>query len=194
MPTSDGRRRFKLTRRRKRLLGWFAVLLLFVAALTAWSAGTSDSSHIAVPQTTESPITGPSSTAPTTLPATRPSKTGKAGQPGNILNLLPNLPSSSNINPADLPARRVVMTATSDRPILRMGYEVLYGHPDRNSAINIASPMSVTTVGRGYGLVAAFAVQSSPIATYVTCQVTVDGHVHASHRVRGGFRVVVCVG
>ncbi|HJQ41650.1 MAG TPA: hypothetical protein VJ831_01075 [Jatrophihabitantaceae bacterium] len=193
MPTSERRRRFQLTRRRKRALGWLAVLLAFVAALTAWSTGPTDGPHVNVPKAGDLGITAPTSQAPSTLPATRPSKTGKPG-PGDLFKLLPNLPQNRNVNPADLPARSVVMTATSDRPILRMGYEVLYGHPDRSSAINIASPMSVTTVGRGYGLVAAFAVQASPIATYVTCTVTVDGHLHSSHRVRGGYSVVVCVG
>jgi hypothetical protein len=189
------RRRFALTRRRKRALTWLAVLVAFVAALAAWSTGPTDKGpHVSLP----SPSASASTPAPadTTLPATRPS--GKAGKkalgPGNLLNLLPNLPQDKNINPASLPARSVVMTATSDRPILRMGYEVLYGHPDRSSAVNIASPMSITTIGRGYGLVAAFAVQASPIATYITCTVTVDGHLHASHTVRGGFSVAVCVG
>lgn len=193
--TGRTRPRFALTRKRKRALAWLAVLVAFVAALAAWSTGPTDKGpSVSLPTPT------PSSTAPapatSTLPATRPS--GKAGKkalgPANLLNLLPNLPQNRNINPALLPARSVVMTATSDRPILRMGYEVLYGHPERSSAVNVASPMSITTIGRGYGLVAAFAVQASPIASYITCTVTVDGHLHASHTVRGGFSVAVCVG
>jgi hypothetical protein len=172
---------------------WIAVLVAFVAALTAWSAGPTDNGpHVSLPHGTQS--VGAPSSAPSTLPATRPSGKAAKGGKTSLLNLLPNLPQYSNVDPASLPARSVLMTATSDRPILRMGYEVLYGHPDRSSAVDIASPMSITTVGRGYGLVAAFAVQASPIATYITCTVTVDGHLHASHTVHGGFSVAVCVG
>jgi hypothetical protein len=188
------RRRFKLTQKRKRALAWIAVLIAFVAALAAWSTGPTDHNapKISLPSSSQPATPGP---AESTLPAVRPSgKSAKPGGPSNILNVLPNLPQSTDINPAALPARDVVMTATSDRPILRMGYEVLYGHPDKSSATNIASPMRIETVGRGYGLVVAFGVQASPIATYITCTVTVDGHVHASHTVRGGFSVAVCVG
>lgn len=191
------RQRFQLTRNRKRALIWIGVLVAFVAVLTAWSAGPTggDHSKVALPATSSTAPGG--SPAPTLLPPTRvnSSTTGKPGAPSNILSLVPNLPGSSrNVNPASLPARSVVITVTSDRPILRMGYRVLYGHPDEGSAINIASPMQITTVGRGYGLVAAIGAQSTPIASYITCTITVDGHLHSSHTVRGGYSVVVCLG
>ncbi len=195
----SSRRRFTLTRKRKRALMWIGVLVAFTAVLTAWSVGPTDSgnhSHVAIP-TASTPVPGASGAAPTLLPATRPSATAtsKAGGPGNGLTLVPNLPGSSkDVNPADLPARSVVITVTSDRPILRMGYRVLYGHPDQGSAVNIASPMRITTVGRGYGLVAAIGAQATPIATYITCTITVDGHLHSQHTVRGGYSVVACLG
>ena len=192
------RQRFQLTRNRKRALIWLGVLVAFVAVLTAWSAGPTGSDHpkVAIPNAS-SPGPGASAGEPTLLPPTRAnsSATGKAGAPGNLLSLVPNLPGSSrNVNPASLPARSVVFTLTSDRPILRMGYRVLHGHPDHGSAINVASPMQITTVGRGYGLVAAIGAQSTPIASYITCTVTVDGHLHSSHTVHGGYSVVVCLG
>jgi hypothetical protein len=184
----------RLTNRRKRALAWLAVLVAFVAALAAWSSGTGghDLKVPIVAQPTDGLTTPP---APSTLPAALPSgRATKPGGPGNLLNLLPNLPESRDVNPADLPARSIVITASSDRPILRMGYRVLYGHPATGSSTNIASPMQITTVGRGYGLVAAVGVQATPIATYVTCTVTVDGHLHSKHTVYGGYSVVVCLG
>jgi hypothetical protein len=190
------RRRFRLTTKRKRALAWVALLVAFVAALTAWSGGT-DHPAIDVPlaHPATDTATSPTST-PTTLPPRRPTgvHTGKSGGPTNILTLVPNLSESKNVNPADLPARQVVMTVTSDRPILRVGYRVLYGHPDESSAINVTSPMQITTVGRGYGLVAAIGAQATPIATYITCTVSVDGHLHSQHTVRGGYSVVACLG
>jgi hypothetical protein len=187
------RRRFRLTRRRKRALAWLVVPVAFVVALVAWSAGPTDR-HVDVPKALPEPVLGALSTAPaSTLPSTGSSGSATGG-PADIFTKLPNLPSSRNVNPADLPARSVVFTATSDRPILRLGYKVLYGHPDQGSETNVSSPAQITTVARGYGLVAALGVQASPIATYTTCTVTVDGKVHSKHTVYGGFRVVVCVG
>ena len=193
------RARFRLTRKRKRALAWVGVLVAFTVVLTAWSAGPTDSGHhanVTLP-TASGTVPVASAAAPTLLPATRPSSTETAtgGAPGGLRTLVPNLPGSSrDINPADLPARTVVITVTSDRPILRMGYRVLYGHPDSGSAINVASPMRITTVGRGYGLVAAIGAQATPIATYITCTVTVDGNLHSQHTVHGGYSVVACLG
>jgi hypothetical protein len=185
----------RLTGRRKRVLAWLAVLVAFVAALAAWSTGPTDHEiNIPLAQPTDSFALTPSSTA-TTLPSTVPSGSGtKATGPANLLNLLPNLPESKTVNPADLPARSITITLTSDRAILRFGYRVLYGHPDHGSATNVASPMQITTVGRGYGLVTAIGAQATPIATYITCTVTVDGHLHSRHTVYGGYSVVVCLG
>ena len=188
----SGRELFRLTSRRKRVLAWFAVLIAFVAALAAWSTGTDSGHHI--PHLARPSDSLSTSAVPTVLPSKRPTGTPSPGTGQNLLNLLPNLPQSKNVNPASLPARSVVMTITSDRPILRFGYKVLYGHPDTGSATGVSSPMQIETVGRGYGLVAAIGAQATPIATYITCTVTVDGHLHSQHTVRGGYSVVVCLG
>lgn len=194
MPTSR-RRGFRLTARRKRALAWLVVAVAFIGALVAWSAGPTDRGS-KVPKALPPPPLGL-----TTAPANPLTGSGSAGDSGtatkgptDIFSKLPNLPSSRDINPADLPQRSVVFTATSDRAILRLGYKVLYGHPETGSETNVSSPARITTVARGYGLVAALGVQASPIATYTTCTITVDGKVHSQHTVYGGFRVVVCVG
>jgi hypothetical protein len=194
------RPRFRLTGRRKQALAWLVVPVVFAIALIAWSAGPTDHDGTAgggnVPTVLTSPIFGGLASAPASTPGSGgPSGSGTAtAGPTDIFAALPNLPTSRNVNQAGLPERSVVFTATSDRPILRLGYKVLYGHPDHGSATNVSSPAEITTVARGYGLVAALGVQASPIATYTTCTVTVDGKVHSKHTVYGGFRVVVCVG
>jgi hypothetical protein len=110
------------------------------------------------------------------------------------LALLPDLPQSTSVNGADAPLRSVKMTLQSDAAIVQMGYLVRGGKPDRYSDKNVRSPAVITTLARGYGLVAEIGGQASPYATYITCSVTVDGQLHSRHTVRGAWAVAVCMG
>jgi hypothetical protein len=186
------RRRLRSAVRKKRVFVVLAILVGFVVALAAWSSGPPlrysrpPSVHAAGPDRISS--AGHRSADPTASGSAAP------GAPGGLTGLLPDLQVNTAVSPATLPKRNIVMTATSDGPILRMGYVVAYGHPARGSATNMASPVRITAVGRSYSRVAAFGVQASPVATYLTCTVTVDGRVTARKTVHGPYAVALCVG
>jgi hypothetical protein len=133
----------------------------------------------------------PESSAP--APTGRPSPSARSAAGRGALDL-PPLPESTAVDGAGPPARSVTMRIDSDAAVLKMGYLVKGGSPAKSLDKNVRPPAVITTVARGYGLVAEIGAQASPYATYLTCTVTVDGQVHSKHTVHGGWAVAVCVG
>jgi hypothetical protein len=187
-----------LTTRRRRLLVGAAVLAVFATALVGWVSGPGYRAPKLSPQAQRAlanpPVGAPSpSASPSSSAKTTPATPGKARASGPLA-LLPDLPQSTSVNGADAPLRSVKMTLQSDAAIVQMGYLVRGGKPDRYSDKNVRSPAVITTLARGYGLVAEIGGQASPYATYITCSVTVDGQLHSRHTVRGAWAVAVCMG
>lgn len=180
----------------KRLIAILLVLALFVMLLLLWvRRGASDDVSYATPRDGATPKSA-------VVPSTRPSESGSpsASSPSaeatekSRNGLIPDLPESTLISPAGLPRRAVVITVTSDATLLGFGYKVAYGKSSKSISYNVASPVRVEAVARGYGLLAAVGAQSGPGATYLTCSVSVDGKVHSTHTVHGGYNVAVCLG
>ena len=171
---------------RRKLLAITGLAIAFLLALIAWSLGPSthhvdspNGSSLQLPSDTASPSSSPSSSA------------SKANQ-----NLPPglSLPESVLQNAGGAGRHSVTLEATSNGRILRMGYIIAGADPQKYSAVVLASPYRITTVGRSDSLIAAFAVQASPEDTYITCKITVDGKVRSQHIVYQAWHWAVCLG
>lgn len=181
-------------RRRRMLLVTASLVLLYAAALVAWTRGPS-TRHASAPNPGTSqppaPVVSAASSGMVGKPAERSGTTATSNPPGAFL---PALPQSALLNTAGAPRHSVVLASSSDGNILRLGYVVADGRAKRGAATNVASPVRIVTEGIGYGLLANFAAQAAPDANYITCSVTVDGRVRVQHRASGGWAVVDCVG
>jgi hypothetical protein len=180
-------------RRRRKVLVLAAVLLAFAAALVAWTRGPNvHPTHVTNPTQLALP-TGPPQ-VPSSAPA-KPRKHRAAGKHTVVVGGLDlSLPESALLNAAGAPKHSVVLSATANGRILRMGYLVAGAHPDRGTATLVSSPLRIETVGRGDGLLAAFAVQAAPETTYLDCTVTVDGVVRSHHVTTLPWHFVECLG
>jgi hypothetical protein len=187
-----------LASRRRALLVLGAVLTVFAVVLVAYVSGP-DTDEPELSAGGRQALALPAAPAGSSAPAPSPGSGAVSGAASRAARgdgslHLPPLPRSSALNGAGPPARSVTMRIESDAAILKMGYLVKGGHPDKYLDKNVRPPAVVTTVARGYGLVAEIGAQASPYATYLTCTVTVDGQVHSRHTVHGGWAVAVCVG
>lgn len=170
------------------------VVLVYAAALIAWTRGSSPR-HTSIPSAIASRAATPSVAASSSGSLDKPVGEGGTAQSSVPAGAFPSLPDSALLNSAGAPRHSVVLTATSDgSSILRMGYVVADGRARCGGATNVASPIHIVTEGIGYAALAAFAVQASPDATYLTCSLAVDGRVRVQHTVHGGWSVVACVG
>ncbi|MDP9117181.1 MAG: hypothetical protein M3O28_07980 [Actinomycetota bacterium] len=191
-------RRHALTRRLARRKGAIAaavVVGMFALALVLWVGRSPQNLHTQVDpgRTGTSSSTGAIRTSPTP-----PSSTGPSGSsaPGGQLTLprLPGLTEGDNIAGAGLPAHQVVLTVTSDLPLLRLAYLVKDSPPIRENRTYIKSPVAASVIAHGIGLEAVLAAQASPGSIRITCTISVDGVVTNTRTVHGGYAVVVCVG
>jgi hypothetical protein len=189
----------RLTGTRRRALIGAVVAVIFLAALVGWASGPGTGRPKLSPQGERAlgvPALTP--TAPATSSSASPGSRRSSRPPGAAATSealdLPALPESTRLNEGAEPPRSVTMSVTSDAAILRLGYLVRGGRPDRYETTNAASPAIITTVGHGYGPVAEVGAQASPYATYLTCTISVDGRVTSRHTVHGPWRVLVCVG
>jgi hypothetical protein len=189
----------RISRRRLRLLAVAAVLAVFSAVLVGWVSGPKAKAPKLSPGGQRalaigSPDPASSSPSPSGSTSARGAKAAKGAKRSSAGDLLPALPQSTDVSAAGQPARAVRMTLRSDAAIVQMGYLVRGGHPAKYLEKNVGSPAVITTTAYGYGLVAEIGAQASPYATYLTCTVTVDGHLHSQHTVKGAWAVAVCIG
>lgn len=189
-------------RRNRTALAGAAVVVLFVAALVLWigHVGGAGSSTARAEPTSPFPLPSPSTSASSSIPAF-PSGTPKSGVhssavplAGSGAGLLPPLPESTDINPGPHGQHSVTISASSDKTILRMAYYIRGGTPAYNQGTYIKSPMSVTTIGTGDGLIAEIAVQASPGSKTISCQISVDGKITSHRTVTGSYAVAFCIG
>jgi hypothetical protein len=181
--------RATLRRRRGPLLASLAVLAVFAIALVLWVGNLSDP---AAPHHSRAGASGPSAS-----PSRSPSKGVTSAAAGSGVSAdargLPLPPFSSDISGVAHGTHAVTLRASSDATLLQLAYAVRGGHPASSYLTYVKSPMSITTVAHGDGVVAEIAVQASPTATSISCSVTVDG-VTTTRAAKGGYAVVLCMG
>lgn len=169
---------------RRKTLAITAVFIAFLLALIAWSLGPSTHKLDAPPGAAQLPSDTPSTAAP----SSSASKSDANLPPGL------SLPESVLQNAGGAGRHSVTLEATANGRILRMGYIIAGANPQKYGAVVLASPYRITTVGRSDSLIAVFGVQASPEDTYITCKITVDGHVRSQHTAYGAWHWVVCLG
>lgn len=185
-------RTMRALRAHGRLVAAIVVSAAYLAALVAWTSGPKlPYVPPAATRVNERPATGVPSGVPASGASTAAPGDARSTVPSSIV---PNLPTSATLNGAGAPARSVIITVTSDAPILRLGYIVANVPATKHYAEQVASPVRLELVAHSYGLVAAVAAQAAPTATYVTCTISVDGDVRVTRTLKGPWRVDVCTG
>ena len=185
-------RRSRITHRYKRVAATLAVLAIFAVALALWVGGSGGGA--ALPNALSTPTSGSGGANMTPSDGVTPSGsvTGGAG-----LAALPALTGGGATNSTILstlgPGKHVViLTATSDKPLLSVSY-VVKGDAKGKAIYNVKSPVVITRTVSGQRPYAAIGLQVGPNGTTGSCRVAIDGKVVDTKRVNAAFAVMLCL-
>lgn len=184
-------------RRRRGLIGALFVVCLFVLALALYAGKDPESRSPGVAGSTGPSLAGSSGLAASPRPANAsPSPSGAEGLQADLgkLPLSPLPGQRSRVNPGEYPPTAVRMLVKSDATILRLGYLLKGGHPDKYYRALLDSPVSFQVVAHGPGLVAKIGAQAGPTATEISCTISINGGPPVTHVAKGPYRFVVCLG
>jgi hypothetical protein len=193
--------RRSLRRRLRRVLPVGLVVAAFVLALSAWvlSGRTKpDDAGAIQPASPGASALGTIPTAPITGPATGTATSGTSTvSPGARSTVVPpgslTLPGGSTVDVQSGSAHRVTINVESDSSIHILMFLVRGGNPAQGKYTQVRSPVTISTIGHGDGLLAEAWVQSSIYATTTSCTITIDGTVRSHHTASGPYNVAVCI-
>jgi hypothetical protein len=198
--------RWRTVRRNLRFAVTAVVVIAFILALALYvrsDDGGSDPPVAAGPAGPD-PLSSAPAVTPSPSPASSPATSARrspagpahpaTGMPSTLprLTITPGEPGGFTYVP--LPTHKLVLRATSSRPIGGVGYLVptssdhAYG-----KALKLGTSWSLQTVATGKPYYAALFVQSDGTGTPITCTIVLDGRVASRLTTSGPYGRQVCI-
>ena len=182
--------------RPRKLRQWLAVLGVATAFIAVFVLWTGPSPNAPAAQGLNSVTASPGAS---TLQAAEPtpSTSDRSGEPSTAAGpgAFPALPTFGLVaNTAGLPKLTVQITVTSDSVIAFFGYVIRGGQPPSHTASDLQSPVVLTATGYSDGIVTRVLAEASPVASFVTCTVRVNGVLKYTSTGHGGYSFAACQG